>query len=345
MKKLFIIFSLLFVALTSCNKNDDNEPIIDPSSAKMLILNEGGYTKVNSSLSAISYDNQTTNDVFKTVNKKPLGDVGQSILYSGGKYYIAMNNSKKVQVISAADYSLIATITIEGNNPIPQYMAELSPELIALSDLNEKGLHIINSKTNTVLKKVALPAAGSKMIVYGRKLFVNIGSGVVVLDIDNLNSSRTINVESLVSAQFALDKNNNIWAIGSKTLFKINPNSETVTSIELAKEISLDSWGARLSIDEKRENLYFNAKTEDYKPQIYQMNIEQPVPKLLFTINNVKALYNMEISPENEIVVCDALDYAQSGYVFTYKLDGTINKEYKVGIIPQFILFTKYNKN
>ncbi|MEG1934917.1 MAG: hypothetical protein RR141_02905, partial [Rikenellaceae bacterium] len=148
MKKILFLFSLLFVAITSCNKNDKNDDVVDPASAKMLILNEGGYTRGNSSLSTISYDNITTNKVFETVNKKPLGDVGQSICYSSGKYYIAMNNSKKVQVISANDYKLVQTITIEAGKTIPMYMAEISNDKIVLCDAAANVLWLIDTKTD-----------------------------------------------------------------------------------------------------------------------------------------------------------------------------------------------------
>lgn len=346
MKKLFFLFSLLFVALTSCNKDDNNDPIIDPTSAKIIVLNEGGYTYGNSSLSTISFNDVLANNVFETVNNKPLGDVGQSICYSGGKYYIAMNNSRKVQVISAEDYKLIETISIDDAGTIPMYMAEVSSDRIVLSDSGESVLHLIDSKTNKIIKKIALPGYGSKMIVTNNKLFVNIGNSIVVFDINNLDAAaRTIDVETLKSARFSLDKNGDIWALSNKSLIKINPTSETTTSVTLPTDISIDAWGARLSIDKLGSKLYFNGQSSDYKPIIYQMDITETTPKLLFKAENVKMLYNMEVTPDNKIAICDALDFVQNGYLYTYNLDGTKDKEYNVGIIPQFILFTEYNKN
>ncbi|MEG1648683.1 MAG: DUF5074 domain-containing protein, partial [Rikenellaceae bacterium] len=328
--------------------NDKNDDVVDPASAKMLILNEGGYTRGNSSLSTISYDNITTNKVFETVNKKPLGDVGQSICYSSGKYYIAMNNSKKVQVISANDYKLVQTITIEAGKTIPMYMAEISNDKIVLCDAAANVLWLIDTKTDKLVKSITIPGKGSKMIVTGGKLFVSTGNNILVFDCNNIEAApKTIAVSVASSAELVLDKNGNIWALTSdKKLTSINAATNVVAApIEIPKEISLNVWSARLAINQDKDKLYFNGESAERKPIIYEFAITAQAPKALFTIQNVKTLYNMAISPDNQIVVCDALDYVQDGYVYTYKLDGTKDKEFHVGIIPQYILFTKYNKN
>ncbi|MGL4492414.1 MAG: hypothetical protein ACRCT5_06160, partial [Tannerellaceae bacterium] len=55
--------------------------------------------------------------------------------------------------------------------------------------------------------------------------------------------------------------------------------------------------------------------------------------------DEVKTLYNIGISSEGFVYICDALDYSQRGLLHKFDTKGELLKSYTVGIIPQYILF------
>ena len=65
-------------------------------------------------------------DVFRVVNNRPLGDVAQSITMINGKYFIALNNSKKIEIVNSK--------TFESEGTILYTQAGLPRQIVAISD-------------------------------------------------------------------------------------------------------------------------------------------------------------------------------------------------------------------
>ncbi|MEG1585945.1 MAG: hypothetical protein RR346_03645, partial [Bacteroidales bacterium] len=98
MKKVFF-YLLLLAGFCACSDENSSELEQVGSKAKMVVVNEGQFTKGTAALSAITMDGQTDFDIFRQVNNRPLGDVAQSLSYIKGLYYVALNNSKKIEVV------------------------------------------------------------------------------------------------------------------------------------------------------------------------------------------------------------------------------------------------------
>ena len=154
---------------------------------RMVVVNEGQFTKGTSALSAIAYDGTTDFDIFRTVNKKPLGDVAQSITYIDGKYFVAINNSKQVAVVEPQTFELIETIDYEQDGK-PRFIARLNENEAIVSDLTCQ-LVRIDIKNYKVIGHVDISAAVGvnghveKMTVVGKKLFCAApGKGIGVFD-------------------------------------------------------------------------------------------------------------------------------------------------------------------
>ena len=50
-------------------------------------------------ISVLNKDGSVIPDIFREVNHRPLGDVAQSITKINGKYFVTLDNSKKIEVI------------------------------------------------------------------------------------------------------------------------------------------------------------------------------------------------------------------------------------------------------
>ncbi|MFI3321307.1 MAG: hypothetical protein R3Y50_02140 [Rikenellaceae bacterium] len=372
MKKIFFAAFFATALLVSCdnsNENDVNDDVVvDTTSAHTLVFNEGNYGSGNSSLSAISFEGALTNDLFQTTNGIPIGDVGQSITYINGKYYLVLNSGKKIQVIGADDYKLVATISLpedERASQNPMYMAAISDTeaIVTRADFytDYKGsLTVINTTTDEIVKTIDVDQQCITTQVVGDKLFVNspavydwsnwpettiaIAGKVLIFDTNDIEATpTTIEAGMVDKCRFAVDKNGKVWGIDkdNDVLYRINPTTETLEAT-IALDCNVD-YDGRLVINSDGDKLYFNALNSSYIPEIYSMDIDSTTATMAFTLSDVQTVYNMEMSPEDELYVCDALDYSQSGYVFVYSLDGSIIEGYSTGVSPNDILFTENN--
>ena len=108
--KTAIAAMALTVMVTACKK--DSSPVTQTTtppavtgaySTGVFIVNEGQYP---SGAGTVSFFNRSTkalsNDIFQTVNGRPLGDEAQSMTIYSGKGYIVVNNAQCVEVVTAA---------------------------------------------------------------------------------------------------------------------------------------------------------------------------------------------------------------------------------------------------
>ena len=150
---------------------------------RMVVVNEGQFTKGTSALSAIAYDGTTDYDIFRTVNNKPLGDVAQSLTYIDGKYFVAINNSKQIAVVEPQTFKLIETIDYDDDGS-PRFIAQINENEAIVSDLYAQ-LVRIDIKNYKVLEHIDISSAVGangqveKMTVVGKKLFcAALGKGI-----------------------------------------------------------------------------------------------------------------------------------------------------------------------
>lgn len=98
-KRLFYIVTIIWIGITftSCDKPGVPYPggIIGGGDIEALVLNEGKLNTNTGTISVIYKDGRVVADAFQDVNHRPMGDVAQSITLVNGKYFVAMNNSKR----------------------------------------------------------------------------------------------------------------------------------------------------------------------------------------------------------------------------------------------------------
>ena len=328
----------------SCSNDNNSIPEVEQNTlSRILVLSEGNFTKGNSDLCAINVESdQVSQDVFRAVNNgRPLGDVGQSMAIINDKIYAVLNNSAKIEVFDAKTYKQEATILDKEKQISPRYIAKLSDKQALVTNMHNKMI-LINLESNTIEKYIPTERATEQLVVVGTKVFIASGASILVADVNNLETLRKIEASAGGSSKLVVDKNNKIWVIGSNGLQCIHPATETVIKTIPLGDIRISSFAVRLETDATKSKLYFNG-SKDNTDYIFAVAIDATaMPETaLFELKKeqVKTLYNIGISSEGFVYICDALDYSQRGLLHKFDTKGELLKSYTVGIIPQYILF------
>ena len=114
LRRLFYLLIALCLCMSflSCDKQGMPYPegIMGNGDIEAIVVNEGGINSNAGCISLIYKDSTVVVDVFQDVNHRPLGDVAQSIAMINGKYFVALDNSKKVEVIDPITFKSLGTI-------------------------------------------------------------------------------------------------------------------------------------------------------------------------------------------------------------------------------------------
>lgn len=359
---LLIIFS---TTVFSCTKVGEKDLFLDDIRA--IIVSEGQYTNGTGSLTTLTNSREVSQDIFRNVNNRPLGDVPQSLTKIGGYYYIPVNNSEKVEVIDSRTFKSIETMNLK-MRCVPMYAVHLGGDSIIVSDQTGSAipgssdissLMVVDinhgADREIVRRAIRMPFPTFQMKLIGNKLFVG-GAEFSVFDLDNLTIGGIRSVKNSNNSTFSIcdfskivtDKNGNLWIVSPGSLSCIDVESE-----KTIKEISLPVRNTRSTIDicPKGETIYVNIREK-----VYSIDVDNPIaPKEPFINhdNNDRSwtTYCMSISKENTIFIIRVLyGSITRGRIFEYSRDGELLNSYfdssgreqpyfRAGIFPSFIYF------
>lgn len=364
------LLSIIVGINLSCTKIDKKAPINieDIADLRAIIVSEGQFTYGTGSLTTISQKEKITQDVFRILNSRPLGDVPQSLKQIGNYYYIPVNNSRKIEVINSKTFKSVETMVLD-TNVIPMYIEHLGGDSIIVSDQSSSAIagspafssllivDINHNQPRKIIKKsIKVNFPTFQMKVVEKKLFVA-GSSFSVFDLDDINENSRRDVlrvdGSKISvsdfAKICIDKNGLIWVLTANSVVCVNPETETAVH-EVAIEGINTMWGS-LDIDPKGENIYLNSKNK-----VYSVNVDNPITPTIPVIthdNNDEqwTTYTLGVSKENTIfMVRVQLGFSTRGRVFEYRTDGKIAQKhmddkgieqpyFRAGVFPHHIHF------
>lgn len=310
----------------------------------VFVLNEGGAGMGNSSVSFIVND-EVQNDIYATANNDAsLGDTGQGIGFKGDYAYIAVNISNKVVVVNSKTFAKVATITEEITNP--RYVAFYGDKAYVTcwgSGNNGAYVAIIDVTTNTYSSKIPLELGVERIITIGDKIYVAHQGGFGVNNLVSVinpvtNAVTTITVgdvpNSLIEKDgslYVLCGGNPGWTPGSTQtggkLVKINLADNTIT-----EQIDFAATEHPSNLEVYGDNFYYTMGTSVYTKAITSTTL--PTTSFL-TVGTPGAygVYGFDII-DGKIYVGDAGNYVNPGTAFVYSIDGTLLKEYTVGVSP-----------
>ncbi|MCB9185612.1 MAG: YncE family protein [Flavobacteriales bacterium] len=304
----------------------------------VFVVHEGNFQGGNASLSFYSKDTEVmSNGVFASVNNIPLGDVGQSMEIHGGKGYIVVNNSGKIEVVDLDGLSSVGTIT---GLTSPRYITFLTDTKAYVSDLFSGVVSIIDPQTLTIQGSISISGQTEQMVVTGSGLMVAGTGANYVYKVDVLTDllADSVNV-GIGPSNLAMDANGKVWVLtnggwGTEVpkLVRIDPSD---MSVEMTLNFpSTNNYPGNLEISGDGNTLYY------VDGQVYQMDINSnALPTTAFAS---AFAYKCGIDPVDDIVyVSDAGDFNSNGKVYRYEANGTPIDTFNVGVIPAEYAFTE----
>lgn len=226
---LRLLCALLMVSLSACEYEDDFPAGVGEGNIEAIVLNEG---RIGTNMSAISvlYRNGTVSpDVFRVVNSRPLGDVAQSMTLINGKYFITLNNSRKIEIVNPRTFQSEGTI-LYTQAGLPRQMVAVSDTTAIVSDLlsnNGSGAELpgqlVRIRTvppyGTPLEYIIIRRWVEYMEVAENKLFGMTSKGLYVFDLDDISQEGSRLIEEVYSEEITKtckmlkDKTGRIWAL------------------------------------------------------------------------------------------------------------------------------------
>lgn len=363
-----MLATLLLVALLAggCDKVPDlpELELAADNPVRMLVVNEGLFTTNTSALSAIYDDGTVYWDVFEPINQRPLGDVAQSITEINGYYFMAINNSRRVEVIDANTFGAVASLRYTQSGS-PRYITPLTDSTALVSDLYGQLVRISTVAPFEILEYIPLPTPSKgieqMVTVSGKVLGVYLDHGVAIFDADKIRISEMRLLEKIKipwemgGCRPLVDHRGRVWFTNRMDrgvrLSAVDPVSEAVVDVV---EIPFDANGAivgmpnynKVDIDPTGHRIYINLyhtdDTGDRLQVVYTVDTDNHRLRKYMELPGVKMMYGMSVSPEGDVCICDCLDYsAQRGYVRVFGKEGGAAKSYKVGVYPNFVYFPR----
>ncbi|MAM05325.1 MAG: hypothetical protein CMD06_05125 [Flavobacteriales bacterium] len=341
--KLYYFITAITFILASCSTDTIQQDLISDYefSNGYFVTNEGNFGTGNGSISFISNDGISQNDVFSSVNSYALGDVVQSMSYFDKKGDICVNGSGKVEVVSIQDMSVIATID---GLISPRYITKVDEHKAYISDWGINGLHILDLTENKIIGTISCGTGPEKMVVANGNVYVcNVGgwgfdNTVSVIDIQSDMVINTIQVGDKPNSTI-VDANGDVWVLSSgyteynstwtEIISQTQGSLVRISNGSLQDEFVFPEGASPkgLMINGQRTNMYFS-----YNSAVYSFSIigESSIPTLPLINRNFYGLS----SNGNFIYGTDAVDYVQNGWSYRYSTQGVLIDSTQVGIIP-----------
>jgi len=352
------LLALAVFGLASCRKDDD-EPttIVQPVSAGVYVLNEGGWGAKNSSVSYYEFlSSKTTENIFSDANSgAKLGDTGQDIYIYGSKTYISVNGSNNVVVINTKTAKLIKSITLNAvgaATAFPRYLAASNGKVFVSAF--DDNVYVLDTVSLSVQKIIPVGADPEGLAVVGSKLYVANSGGyndpadstVSVIDINTLTELKKVKV-GLNPNQVVADQYGDIYVTTRGDYEHIKANLYRInTSTDVAIALNIPATGIAIKGD--IAYIYkanYSKITQSYDDIGYlTLNVKSEITGGNFikdgTENSFYTAYGIAIDPvSGDIFIADAGDYQNRGTVYCLGSDGKKKYSFTAGVIPSRFAF------
>lgn len=341
---------ILILGFSACTKLNDDVPYVpvDGQLGKgFFVINQGNFTSGNASLSFFNEDSlKMTNNLFYRLNGSPLGDVANSITFWNDEAFLVVNNSAYIYVIDAKT-GIFKRQIVELESP--RFMQIIDQNKAYLSDFQLKGVAVFNPRTMKPLGIITTGKTTEAMVMVGEEVFVSNWS--------NYNQTTQNNTIQVIDARFdklvdsivvalepnsmVVDKNRKIWVLCSggfmneeiPALFRIDPTTRTIE--KRFNFPAIESSPEQLKINEAADRIYFINK------DVYVMGItDEQLPANPMISSGSHNFIALGLHPvDNSVLVSDAGNYVQNGWVFRYRDDGILIDSIQAGLIPGYFGF------
>ena len=359
-----------FFALQSCAVTDAVRT--EPYDSGVLVVEEGAFKKGNASVSLLNAQTGqvTAPNIFSAVNNRPLGDVLQSYIEIGGKGYLVVNNSDKVEIVESSTFRNVGTITkgiaaTQLSVEQPRFMVAAPPQsgqyLKAYvscwgGKTGGPNVSVVDLAGRQAFKQITVGAGPEQLILAGNQVFVANSGGfgvdntVSVINTDTDQVVTTIAVGDrptalaydadanliyvLCSGKYAFDFTTNKVVPTTAELVKINPTTRLVVGRVTLGGKPIPDNPSNLIFNNTTKTLYFN-----YSGAVYSTPAAATAISLDKPLIN-RSFYGLGVDPATGIIYGgDAKDFNRGGTVVRYQATGALLDSAKVGIAPNGFYF------
>lgn len=345
MKKLLLLYIMLAM-LVACNEPEDAFPQRQEAGIPFMgsregvfVLNEGNFGWGYGTIDFINLEEQTVaSRIYEEANGELLGNVLQSGTYFMGTLYLVVNNSQKVVAVAPQDFRQVGEIT---GLPSPRYFLGINEEKAYVTDIYAKAIHIINPSTFKKTGEISVPGWTEQLLLAGN---IAIVASIETNELLFINTDTDAIEQTLALAgppnSLQLDKHNRLWVLTGASnarqahLYRFNLDELSQPKTWLFEPSA--SWPTHLRINSSKDTVYY------LQEGVYKMSIEAENLPINPLIEESKAtlFYGLEVSPEGDLWLADALDYVQQGWARQYTSRGVPIDSFRVGVIPNSFLFT-----
>lgn len=336
----FTILMILTVSITACNKTDDEQPIQEGPGEGILIFNEGPFM---SGTGSVTFHGETSVDnLFETVNGRPLGNIVQSYSQNDTYGFVVVNNADKVEVVNPVTFQSIATISDLSS---PRYVEKIADKLWAISEWTTETngrVTVVEAPDFNVIKTIAVGSGPEHLRVFENHL--------LVLNSGGYGSSNTVSIISLNTMEVTntvevCDNPNSIALHGTHVY--IMCGGQKIYNADFTLNEAESTNGSIAELDLTGSQIVWTSDQIQFRPN----NLTLTGQQLLFLNGNsiykfdpvtmTSALlrdgyyYSLSAGSNNILYASDPADFASKGTV--YALDasnGNVISEYEAGIIP-----------
>jgi hypothetical protein len=342
------------IAFAGCRTSPTETSSQTPqNTTAVYVVNEGNFLRGNSSLTVYLPDsNKAYQDVFSAANGRNLGDTGNDIVIYGGKAYIVVNGSQKIEVISLANNKSLGTLNLPGQrnpykltilNDAKAFVTNLSDT--SVTEFNPSTLQVVTGRIKVGLNPMGIAAANGKIYVcnsgfgYDSTVTVfNASNGVVIRTVVVGDSPSEIGVGPNNEVVVKCDGRSDFSNPANDTpgsILKLNSDNDVIIS---KATLPLQTYGhpGRMTISNKGFG-YFQAKSGVIK-FTYSGSTLSIGGTPFATIAGYGLAYDDAV---DRLYVSDPKDYVQPGEVIIFDSNGNQINQFLAGIIPGAIGFKR----
>ena len=350
---VFIVQFALVIA--GCQSNPAGPSGSTPEAPTgVYVINEGNFQRGNSSLTFYIPDsNKAFQNVFALANARDLGDAGNGIAIYGGKAYIVVSGSQKVEVISTVDHKSVGTLQMPGQrtpydivilNDAKAYVTNLMDS--SITGFNPSTLQVVFDRIKVGANPQGIASANGKLYVcnsgfgYDNTVTVlNAGTGALIKTIVVGDSPSQVGVGPNNVVIVKCDGKSDYGNSANDTPGSISVINADNDVIIIKAILPLVTYGhpGRMTVSSKGYG-YFPGKTGIIRFSFTASTLN--VEGTPFVTTAAWQPYSLAIDDATDrLYATDAKDYVQSGEVVVFDSKGVEYKRFAAGIIPGAIAF------
>ena len=315
----------------------------------IFISNEGAFGNGNASVSFIDFNGEVKQSLFKSTNSRDLGDVLQSVLIDDDNVYLVVNNSNKVEVVSANTFKEKGVIP---NLKSPRYIIEEDGKLY-ISQWNNTSVGIFDASTLKEVSSVTVGSGPEGLISVNDEVWVANSGGwstdntISVIKTSD-NSVRTIDLPGDNPKHFVEDSEGDIWVLCSgkviydtdysikeETPSKLIEIDASTKAIKKQIELSATVHYGQLRINDDENTLYYGGGFG--VNGIFKLSTSSSSASSTAFISGY--FYGFNIDENDNVYGTFAGDWKSNGSVNKYDSTGSEVITYEAGIGANGVVF------